>query len=59
MRAEAGFGVEDVSGVGIEGDGYGFCVEGAGAVEDRGDDGAVAAVDAVEVADGDDGGGGI
>ena len=56
--------VKDVGGVGVEGDGGGAdrfpgCgAEFFGAGDDRGDDGAVAAVDAVEVADGDDGGAG-
>ena len=56
-----GVGAEDADGVGVEGDGEGF--EGlsllrkrAGAGEDLVDDPAVAAVDAVEVADGGDDG---
>ena len=49
---------EDSGGVGVEGDGQGLAGEGAGAGDDFGDDGAMAEVDAVEVADsGDDRGG--
>lgn len=47
-------GVEDVRGVGIEGDGYGLGVEGEGALQHGLDDHTVATVNAVKVADGDD-----
>ncbi len=50
-------GAEDVGGVGVEGDGEGAAAEEARAGDDLGDDGLVAEVDAVEVADGGDGGG--
>lgn len=39
----------------IECYGYGFCIELPGAVTDLFDDGLMAAMDSVEVADGDDG----
>ncbi len=55
-EGEAGFGAEDARGVGIEGDGEGVGAEGAGAGDDLGDDPLVAAMHAVEVADGGDGG---
>ena len=55
-EGEGGFGAEDAGGVGIEGDGEGLCAEGAGAGDDLGDDPLVAAMHAVEVADGGDGG---
>jgi hypothetical protein len=52
-------GTENARGVGVEGDGEGLAAEEAGAGEDFGDDGLMAEVHAVEVADGgDDGGGG-
>ena len=57
-EGEAGIGAKDVGGVGVEGDSDGTGVQGFRAVEDGGDDHAVAAVDAVEVANGDDGGAG-
>ncbi len=56
MSGQAGVGAEDSRGMGIEGDGDGGLVEFAGAGDDLGDDPLVAAMDAVEVADGGDGG---
>ncbi len=64
-EADGDFGAEDADGVGVEGDGDGLYVlsgrdaEFAGAGDDVVDDEAVAAVHAVEVADGEDGGGGV
>ena len=52
----ARFGADDAGGVGVEGDGYGAEAEGAGSGYDFGDDPLVAAMDAVEVADGGYGG---
>jgi hypothetical protein len=48
------FRAEDAGGVGVEGDGEGFCAEEAGALDNLGDDCLVAEVHAVEVADGGD-----
>ena len=55
MRGWLRFGAEDAGGMGVEGDGDGWNAEGAGACDDLGDDPLVAAMDAVEVADGGDG----
>ena len=52
----ARLGAEDPRGMRVEGDGDGPGAEGAGAGDDLGDDPLVAAMDAVEVADGGDGG---
>ena len=51
----AGFGADDACGVGIEGDGDGADASCARLRYDLGDDPLVAAMDAVEVADGGDG----
>ena len=50
--------MEDVGRVGVEGDGGGTDAQFLGAGDDGGDDRAMATVDAVEVADGNDGGSG-
>ena len=49
-------GVDDLTGVGVEGDGGGGEVVGAGGLDHAAKEGAVAAVDAVEDADGEGGG---
>lgn len=52
----AGAGADGAGGVGVEGDDERAEAEGAGAAEDVADDPAMAAMDAIEVADGGDGG---
>ena len=57
MRGVGGFGAQDADRVRVEGDCDGLHAEGVGSGFDAVYDPAVAAVDAVEVADGSDGGG--
>ena len=55
-EGKGGFGAQDAGGMGFEGDGDGFCAESAGTGDDLFDDRKVTAMDAIEVADGGDGG---
>ena len=57
MRRMRMFGPQDAGGMGIEGDGEGLAAKEARAGDDLGDDGLVAEMHAVEVADGGDDGG--